>query len=59
MAKGRYLHSYRAHLAQSVKELFNQGRIDLIIIPGGATGHIQVADRSWNKTIKDQQPVDG
>ena len=46
--------SYRAHLVQSVKEFFNQGKIDLVVIPGGATGHIRVVDRSWNKPIKDQ-----
>ena len=25
-----------------------------MVIPGGATGHIQVANSSWNKPIKDQ-----
>ena len=34
--------------------MLNEGKIDLVVIPGGATGHIQVADRSWNKPIKDQ-----
>ena len=45
--------SFRAHLAQSVKELL-KGKIDPVVIPGGATGHIQAADVSWNKPIKDQ-----
>ena len=46
--------SFRAHLVQSVKELLSKGKIDPIVIPGGATGHIQAADKSWNKPIKDQ-----
>ena len=46
--------SFRAHLVQSVKELLNKGKIDPVVIPGGATGHIQAADISWNKSIKDQ-----
>ena len=46
--------SFRAHLIQSVKELLNKGKIDPVVIPGGATRHIQVADESWNKPIKDQ-----
>ena len=45
---------FRAHLVQSVKELLNKGKIDPVVIPGGATGHIQAADVSWNKPIKDQ-----
>ena len=28
--------SYRAHLFQNVKELLRKGKIDLIVIPGGA-----------------------
>ena len=35
-------------------ELLNKGKIDPIVIPGGANGHIQVADVSWNKSIKYQ-----
>ena len=46
--------SYRTDLVQSVKELHNKGKIDHIVIPGEATGHIQVTDVSWNKSIKDQ-----
>ena len=46
--------SFRAHLVQSVKELLNKGKIDLVLFPGGTTGHIQAADVSWNKPIKDQ-----
>ena len=46
--------SHRAHLVQSVKELLDKGKIDPVVIPGGATGHIQAADVSWNKLIKDQ-----
>ena len=38
--------SFRVHLVQSVMELFNKGKIDLGVIPGGATGHIQAADVS-------------
>ena len=41
--------SFRAHLVQSVKELHNKGKTDPVVIPGGATGHIQTADLSWNK----------
>ena len=33
--------SFRAHLVQSVKELLNKGKIDPIVIPGGATGDIK------------------
>ena len=39
---------------QSVKELLNKGRIDRVVIPGGATEQIQAADVSWNKSIKHQ-----
>ena len=46
--------SFRAHLVQSVKELINKGKLDPAVIPGGATGHIQAADVSWSKPIKDQ-----
>ena len=46
--------SFRAHLVQSVKEFLNKGKIDPVVIPGGATGHIQAADVLWNKPIKDQ-----
>ena len=46
--------SFRAHLVQSVKELLNKGKIDLFFIPGKTTGHIQAANISWNKPIKDQ-----
>ena len=35
--------NFRGHLVQSVKELLTKGEIDLVVIPGGATGHIQVA----------------
>ena len=45
--------SFRAHLVQSVKELLNKRKIDSVVIPGGATGHIQAADVSWNRPIKD------
>ena len=38
--------SFRAHLAQSAKELLNKGKIDSFVIHGGATGHIQAADVS-------------
>ena len=38
--------SHRAHLVQSVKEMLNKGKIDPVVIPGGATGHIQVAEVS-------------
>ena len=34
--------------------MLNKGKIDPIVIPGGATGHIQATDVSWNKPIKDQ-----
>ena len=34
--------------------MLNKGKIDPVVIPGGATGHIQVADVSRNKPIKDQ-----
>ena len=34
--------------------MLNKGKIDPIVIPGGATGHIQAKDVSWNKPIKDQ-----
>ena len=43
--------SFRAHLVQSVKELL-KGKSDPVVIPGGAIGHIQAADVSWNKPIK-------
>ena len=46
--------SFRAHLAQSVKELLSKGKIEPVVILGGATGHIKAADISWNKPIKDQ-----
>ena len=46
--------SFRTHLVQSVKEFLSKGKIDPIVIPLGAIGHIQAADVSWNKTIKDQ-----
>ena len=44
MAKGYYLHGTAIELT-----LFKP-----VVIPGEATGHIQVADESWNKPIKDQ-----
>ena len=34
--------------------MLNKGKIDHVVIPGGATGYIQVADVSWNKPIKVQ-----
>ena len=46
--------SYRAHLTDSVKELMSKGKIDQVIIPGGATGHIQAPEVSWNKPMKDK-----
>ena len=46
--------SFRAHLVQSVKEFLSKGKIDPVVIPVGAIGHIQATDVSWNKTIKDQ-----
>ena len=46
--------SFRAHLVHSVKELLNKGKINPAAIPGGANGHIQATDVSWNKPIKDQ-----
>ena len=46
--------SFRAHLLQSIKELLNKGKINPVVIPGGATGHIQAVHISWNKPIKDQ-----
>ena len=46
--------SFRAHIVQSVKELLKKGKIDPLVIPGGATGHIQVVDISRNKPIKNQ-----
>ena len=46
--------SFRAHLVQSVKELLNKGKIDPVVIPGGATGHTQAAYVSWNKPVKYQ-----
>ena len=45
--------SFRAHLVQGVKKSLNKGKIDLVVIPGGATGYIQAADVSWNKPVKD------
>ena len=45
--------SFRAHLDQSDKELSKKGKIDPVIIPGGATLHNQAAEISWNKPIKD------
>ena len=44
---------FRSHLVQSAKELLSKGKIDATVIPGGATGHIQAADVSWNKHIRD------
>ena len=35
-------------------EFLSKGKIDPVVIPVGAIGHIQAADVSWNKTIKDQ-----
>ena len=46
--------SFRAHLVQSVKKLLSKEKIGPVVIPGGATGHIQAADISWNRPIKDQ-----
>ena len=46
--------NFRAHLVQRVKELLNKGKIDPLVIPGGATEHIQTPDVSWSKPIKDQ-----
>ena len=37
------------HLTQVVKDLLRKAKIDQAIIPGGATGHIQAPDVSWNK----------
>ena len=41
--------SYRAHLTHESKDLLRKGKIDQVIIPGGATGHIQAPDVCWNK----------
>ena len=38
--------NFRAHLVQSVKELLNKAKIDPVVIPGVATGHIQTAEVS-------------
>ena len=46
--------SFRAHIVQSVKELLKKGKIDPVVIPGGATRHIQAVDISRNKPIKNQ-----
>ena len=46
--------SFRPHFVRSVMELLNKGKIDPVNIPGGAIGHIQVADVSSNKSIKNQ-----
>ena len=46
--------SFRAHFVLSVKEFLSKGKIDPVVIPVGAIGHIQATDVSWNKTIKDQ-----
>ena len=43
----------QSSLVQSVKELLNKRKIDSVVIPGGATGHIQAVDVSWNRPIKD------
>ena len=34
--------------------MLNNRKIDPVVTPGGATGHVQVAYVSWNKPIKDQ-----
>ena len=34
--------------------MLNKRKIDPVVTPGGATGHVQVAYVSWNKPIKDQ-----
>ena len=36
--------SFRAHHVQSVKELLNKVKVDSVVIPGGATEHIQAAN---------------
>ena len=35
--------SYRAHLAQSVNDLLRKSKVVQAIVPGGATGHEEVA----------------
>ena len=63
LAKGDYLHSFRAQLVQSIKDLLNKEKTDLIVIPGGATGHNQVADimeQAYKRsTERNVWPVDG
>ena len=46
--------NYRAHLVQSIKELLNKGKIEPVVIPGGAAGHIEAAGVLWYKPMKDQ-----
>ena len=46
--------SFRSYLVRSVKDLANKGKMDTVVIPGGATWHIQATDVSWNKPIKEQ-----
>jgi hypothetical protein len=45
--------SFRGHLEKSVKQKFNESRIDLAVIPGGLTSVCQPLDVAINKPFKD------
>ena len=44
--------SYECHMEDSVKSSLHAKKIDVSIVPGGCTKHIQVPDVSWNKPFK-------
>ncbi len=50
--------SFKAHITDDNKELMRtEYNSDLAVIPGGCTGNLQPADKSWNKPFKNYLQV--
>ena len=45
--------SFRCHISEATKTILRSRRILNVIIPGGCTGYVQVADVSLNKPLKE------
>ena len=44
--------SFRCHISEATKTVLRRMGIHSAVVPGGATGLIQAADVSWNKSFK-------
>ena len=45
--------SFSCHVSKDTKDSLKKLKVDQVVIPGGCTGYIQVADVCWNKPFKD------